>query len=277
METRLELFKKQFSSAKPIIGMVHLRPLPGSPLYDGLGLDKTIEAALNDAEILLKIGGVNAIEVENFGDPSYFPDTAPPETVVSLAIVAYEIRKRYPEAILGICLLADPIASIAIAHNVKAQFIRATFFTEASVDVSGLALRRPHEILRYRKFLDPSIKIFADVHIKHSAPLVDRPIEDSAYDAAYFLADAVIISGRHTGFPTSVEDVKKVKSIVKDVPVLIGSGTNLENVGELLNYADGAIIGTAFKVNGISENPVDADRTRALMDKVNEIISNIGG
>jgi membrane complex biogenesis BtpA family protein len=275
VNTRLDVFKKMFGSEKPIIGMIHLKPLPGSPLYDGSGLSNTIECALEDAEMLLN-GGVNGLEVENYGDASYFPDTAPPDTIASLSIVAHEIRKGYPETILGICLLSDPMASIAIAHSVKAQFIRATFFTEASVDVSGLVLRRPHEILRYRKFLDPSIKIFADVHIKHAAPLAYRPIEESAYDAAYFLADAVIVSGKHTGFPTNVEDVKKVKTVLPDEPVLIGSGTRLENVEELLSYADGAIVGTSFKVDGVSVNPVDVQRTKAFMSKVKEIIFKRG-
>lgn len=262
-----------FGTSKPIIGMLHLDPLPGSPIYNGEGLDNVIEAVLKEAELLVK-GGVNGLEVENFKDPSYDPNTAPAETIASIAVIANEIRKQFVDIPFGVCLLADPIASIAVAHVTKCEFVRATFFTEAAIDVSGIAVRNPHQILRYRKFLDPSIKIFADIHIKHSAPLGQRPIEESAYDAAYFLADAVILSGKHTGFETPLEDVKKVKSVLPDFPVFIGSGTSLKNAEGLLKYADGAIVGTAFKMEGKSENNVESKRVIKFMDKVAEVRKN---
>lgn len=259
-----------FGTEKPIIGMLHLIPLPGSPVYDGTGLKPVIERALKEAETLVA-GGINALEVENYNDPTYFPDDAPAETIASLSIVAHEIHKAFPQIPLGICLLADPQASIAVAHASGAKFVRATFFTEASVDVSGLALRRPHGIMRYRKFLDPSIKLFADIHIKHSAPLAMRPIEESAYDAAYFLADAVILSGKHTGFQTPIEDVKKVRKVLPNFPIFIGSGTRKENVEELLQFATGAVVGTSLKYDGNTENTVDLNRVKEFMSIVDGI------
>lgn len=259
-----------FGTTKPIIGMLHLKPLPGSPVYDGKGLAKVIDTALEDAKALIN-GGVNALQVENFNDPSYFPNVAPPETVASLAVVAHEVRRNFPDTPIGICLLSDPEASIAVAHTVGGQFIRATFFTEASVDVSGLVTRHPHAILRYRKFLDPSIKILADVHIKHSAPLGQRPIEEAAYDAAYFLADAVIVSGKHTGKPTSMDDVKRVKNVLPEFPVYIGSGVNADSVGELFKYADGAVVGTSLKYDGDSTKTVSEERVVNFMKIVQKI------
>jgi len=262
-----------FKNEKPIIGMLHLLPLPGSPIYDGQGLKKVIDRALKEAEALVD-GGVDALEVENYNDPTYFPNNAPSETIAALSIVAHEIHKAFPDTTLGICLLADPEGSIAIAHSSGAKFVRATFFTEASVDVSGLALRKPHQIMRYRKFLDPSIKLFADVHIKHSAPLAMRPIEESAYDAAYFLADGVIISGKHTGFATPVDDVKKVRSVLPNYPIFIGSGTRKENVKELLEYATGCVVGTSFKYDGNTENTVDPSRVKEFIKIVEEVRKN---
>jgi membrane complex biogenesis BtpA family protein len=259
-----------FGTTKPIIGMLHLKPLPGSPIYDGKGLGKVIDVALKDAQALVD-GGVNALQVENYNDPSYFPNDAPPETISALTIVAHEVRKRFPKIPMGICLLADPEASIAVAHCVGAQYIRATFFTEASVDVSGLVTRLPHAILRYRKFLDPSVKILADVHIKHSAPLGVRPIEEAAYDAAYFLADAIIISGKHTGMPTNIEEVKRVKKVLPEFPVYIGSGINAKSVEEFFEYADGAICGSSLKCDGISTNEVDVNRVKEFMNVVEKI------
>ena len=267
---KVEQLNQVFGTVKPIIGMLHLKPLPGSPIYDGEGLDKIIDVAMVDAENLVK-GGVNALQIENYSDPSYFVNKAAYETVAAMAIIGNEIRKSFPQVPMGVCLLADPEAGIAVAHCMKAKFIRATFFTEAGVDVGGLALRNPHEILRYRKFLDPSIKILADVHIKHSAPLGVRPIEESAYDAAYFLADAVIISGKHTGKETSLDDVRKVKAVLPEYPVFIGSGTNKDNAKELFRYADGAVVGTSVKVDGLSDNPVSLERVVDFMNVMSEI------
>jgi hypothetical protein len=267
---KIEEIESLFGTKKPIVGMLHLKPLPGSPVYDGSGLDSVIEAALEDAEALVA-GGINALEVENYNDLSYFPNTAPPETVASMSIVAREVKKQFPDIPLGICLLSDPKASLAVAHTVGAKFVRSTFFTEAAVDVSGLVLRKPHEILRYRKFLDPSIKIFADIHIKHAAPLANRPIEESAYDAAYFLADGVLISGSHTGKSTSLNDVKKVKSVLPEFPVLIGSGINKNNVKELFKFADGAVAGTSLKKDGETCNKVSEKRVKKFMAEVNKM------
>ncbi|MFW6122548.1 MAG: BtpA/SgcQ family protein [Petrotogales bacterium] len=259
-----------FNKQKPVIGMLHLKPLPGSPVYDNEGLKPIIKHVLNEARKLVE-GGVDALEIENYNDPSYFPDCAPAETTAAMAIIANEVNKAYPRVTLGVCVLADPISSIAVAHSSGAKFIRATFFTEASVDVSGLALRRPHKILRYRKFLDPSIKIFADVHIKHSAPLATRPIEESAYDAAYFLADAVILSGKHTGYETPLENVKKVRKLLPEFPIFIGSGTNKNNVSELLKYASGAIVGTSFKKNGKTEDDIEEYKVKDFMKNIERI------
>jgi uncharacterized protein len=268
-DKRFQNFEDLFRVQKPIIGMLHLPPLPGSPIYDGKGLKEIIERALSDAEEL-QAGGVDALEVENFSDPTYYPQEVGPELVAAMAIVSDHVIRNISIP-LGICILSDPKASLSVAHAVGARFIRATFFTEASVDVSGLVLPKPHELLRFRKFLDPSIKIFADVHIKHSAPLVNRPLGDSALDAKYFLADAVIISGTHTGKDTKLDDLKATKGAVEDFPVLVGSGFKKDTAEMIFQYADGAIVGTSLKQGGISSNPVDRKRVMELMEKVKEI------
>ncbi len=269
-DTRFDSFHTLFGGVrKPIIGMIHLLPLPGSPLYNGGGLEPIIERALFDAAEL-QAGGVDGLEVENFSDPTYSPDTATPELVSAMAVIADHV-KREISVPLGVCLLADPKAGLGVAHAVGARFVRATFFTEASVDVSGLVLPKPHELLRYRKFLDPSIKLFTDVHIKHSAPLVQRPIGHSALDAKYFLSDAILISGTHTGQEAQLSDVEEVKQAVERFPVLLGSGLRPENAGKLLSVADGAVVGTSLKKDGISAMPVDRARVRALMDAVRAV------
>lgn len=258
-----------FNSKKPIIGMLHLQPLPGGPLYDGKGLDPVVEQAVHDLNEL-QDGGVDALEIENFSDPTYYPEEVGPELVAAISVVSERLNK-YLKVPMGVCILSDPKASLAVAHAINATFVRATFFTEASVDVSGLVCPKPHELLRFRKFLDPSIKIFTDVHIKHSAPLVQRPIGDSALDAKYFLSDGVIITGTHTGKGVKMQDLKDARTGVEDFPLMVGSGFNKDTARDILQIADGAIVGTSLKEGGISSNPVDKKRVEELMKVVREI------
>lgn len=268
-DNRYQSFHDLFGTKKPIIGMLHLPPLPGSPVYNGKGLKEIIDRALYDANELQE-GGVDGLEVENFSDITYFPQEVGPELTAAVAVIADHVIRAASKPI-GICVLADPKASLSVAHAVGAKFIRATFFTEASVDVSGLVCPKPHELLRFRKFLDPSIKIFTDVHIKHSAPLASRPLCDSALDAKYFLSDAVIISGTHTGKETKLEDIKEAKTSVEDFPVLVGSGFSKERAAKILAIADGAIVGTSLKKDGVSSNVVDRNRVKELMEVIKEI------
>ena len=268
-DKRYKNFLELYGVEKPIIGMVHLPPLPGSPIYNGKGLKEVIDRALYDVNELQE-GGVNALEVENFSDPTYYPQEVGPELVAAMAVISDRIMK-IAKVPVGICILSDPKASLSVAHAVGARFVRATFFTEASVDVSGLVTPKPHELLRFRKFLDPSIAIYTDVHIKHSAPLVNRPLGDSALDAKYFLSDAVIISGTHTGKETDLGDIKEAKASVEEFPVLVGSGFRKESAEKIFEVADGAIVGTSLKRDGISSNPVDRECVKDLMDTVKRI------
>ena len=261
-----------FGVDKPIIGMVHLPPLPGSPLYKGEDLSSHVERAARDAKTLEE-GGVDGFELENMGDMTYFPGKVGPETVAALTYIASQVSREV-KIPFGICTLTDPIAAVAIAHVTKAPFIRATVYTEAVVDVSGVIPGCAHELQRFKKLLGAEkLKVFADIQIKHSVPLSMRPIEHSAKDAEYFLADAIIVSGTHTGEETPVDKVRRVKEAIPETPVLIGSGTRKENVRELFRYADGAIVGTSLKIDGKTFNSVDIQRVKEFMRVVKEIRS----
>jgi len=271
---RKSSMKEIFGVEKPIIGMVHLPPLPGSGLYEG-DLKPALERAIQDAKALEE-GGVDALEIENFGDMTYFPGKVGPETVAAMTYIATEVSHEVSIPI-GICVLTDPVSALAIAHAVKAAFIRATVYTEAVVDVSGIIQACAHELQRLKKLInDKSVKVFADVQIKHSAPLAPRPIEHSAKDALYFLADAVIVSGSFTGEETPLEKIRRVKDYLPEFPVLVGSGANPENIGKLLKYADGAIVGTAFKKDRITTNPVDVENVKKFMEVVKEVRRKLG-
>lgn len=261
-----------FKDKKIIIGMVHLPALPGSIKDSGSGLDSIVEKALKNAEALIN-GGVNGIMIENAGDMSFSVVDSQPETIASMAIITREVRNRFPKIPLGINILIDYKGAIAVAHATNAEFVRVASFAYTWVSPGGIAVGAPNDLLRYRKFLDSKVKIFADVYCKNGAPLVDRPIEEVACDTARFQADSIIITGKSTGQPVSLEELKKVRDVLPHFPILVGSGTDERNIEEVLKYADGAIIGTSFLKNRNFENGVDVDNVRKVMNMVNKVVS----
>lgn len=259
-----------FGVRKPIIGMVHLLPLPGSPKYD-LSLDQILKRAIQDARSLEK-GGADGLIVENLGDAPYLKTNVGPETISAMALVASEVIDAV-KILVGVNVLRNDVkAALAIAHAAGGKFIRANVFTEAVLTDQGIIEASAPELLRYRRRLGADIKIFADVQGKHGTPLRPRPIEQSAMDAAYRgLADALIISGPRTGEGPDLDDLRRVKKAVPDKPVIVGSGASKRNIAKLFEHADGAIVGTSIKVSGNVQNPVDEGRVRALIAAVKKL------
>jgi len=255
---------------KPVIGMLHLAALPGSPLYGG-SLSSVREAVLRDAQRLAE-GGVNGLMIENFGDTPFFPGRVPAHVVAHLTAIAGEVRRSVPNLPLGINVLRnDGLSALAVAHAVGADYIRVNVLCGARVADQGVLQGIAHDLLRLRAELKAeSIKIFADVDVKHSAALADRPIADEVDDTLHRgLADALIVSGAGTGKPTDPDQVKLVKSAAKGAPVFLGSGVTPQSLPSLLPHADGFIVGTYFKEDGIASNAVDVERVRELMKKIN--------
>jgi membrane complex biogenesis BtpA family protein len=254
--------------ARALIGMVHLLPLPGSPRWNG-SLAPVVEAALADARALVE-GGIDTLIVENGGDAPVPPGRVETSAVAALAVVAAEIRRAQPSATLGINVLRnDGRSALAVAVAVGAAFIRVNVHAGAVLTDQGIVQTDAHALLRERRLLSADVAILADVQTKHAAPLAHVEIELEARDVVHRgLADAVIVSGAATGEPTALADLKRVRSAVPDVPVLVGSGVTPERAGELLSVADGLIVGTYVKRAGDVDQPVDPARVRRLVDAV---------
>lgn len=256
----------QFSSIeKVVIGMVHLRALPGAPRFDG-NIEQIRESMLHDADALVT-GGVHGIMMENFGDVPFFPGRVPAHVVAHMTALACEIKRRF-EIPLGINVLRnDGCRALAIAHAAGASFIRVNVLCGARVTDQGIIAGIAHELLRDRANLGAShVKILADVDVKHSAALAPRDLADEVDDTIHRgLADAVIVSGAGTGKQTDPQQVAAVRKSAGTTPVFVGSGVSAQTIGELLPHADGFIVGTSAKREGLASNPVDAARVRALM------------
>ena len=253
-----------------LIGMVHVLPLPGSPRWDG-SMERLVTAAVADARTLIE-GGMDALLVENYGDSPFTPGRVEPSTIASLAVVAHEIRRALPQAPLGINVLKnDARAALAIACAVGARFIRVNVHAGAVLADQGLVHSDAYGTLRDRRLLGADIAVFADVGGKHAVPLVPVDLEQHARDLTHRgLADGLVVSGQATGAATPIEDLKRVRSAVPEVPLLVGSGVTPETAAELLSVADALIVGTSLKRDGDVNAPVDPDRVRRLVAAVGD-------
>ena len=250
-----------------VIGMLHVPALPGSPQRGGT-LEETRQIVLADARRLVE-AGVDGLMLENFGDVPFYPGRVGAETVASLTMLAVLVRGSHPNVPLGINVLRnDGLSAVAIAHAVGAAFVRINVLCGARVTDQGVIEGQAHDVLRLRRHLGAEhVHIFADVDVKHSAPLgggrsIEVEVDDLVHRA---LADALIVSGTGTGKATDPRKVAVVKAAAgKGVPVFVGSGVTEENLGDLGAYADGFIVGTSVKEAGVM-SPVDTGKARRLV------------
>jgi len=131
---RLRNLKDLFGVEKPIIGMVHLMPLPGSPAYEGWSMEEIISYGIKDAENLIE-GGVDGIIVENMWDLPYYAgaDRIPPEEIAAHAVAAHEIIKEV-NVPAGITVIHNGgRVALSIAKASGAKFIRVCLYTGAAV------------------------------------------------------------------------------------------------------------------------------------------------
>lgn len=253
-----------FPGGKPLIGVLHLPPLPGSP-RSALSLEEIRHRVLRDAEALER-GGIDGLILENLGDAPYFPRRVPPHTVAHMSALAVEVR-RVSELPLGVNVLRnDARAALSVAAAAGAAFIRANVWIGARVTDQGIVQGEAHRVLRLRRLLGCEVRVFADVGVKHSAPLGERPLADEVREAVERgRADAIIVTGAATGRAAEGERVAAAKEAAGPVPVLVGSGVTPDSVAEVLARCDGAIVGTALKEEGIVDRPVDPARVEALV------------
>lgn len=260
-----------FACPKPVIGVIHLPPLPGSPAYDGEPMDAIVAAALAEAE-RYQTGGIDGVVVENHGDiPFAKPDQLGPETAAAMAVIADAVRRSVGLP-LGINVLANgAIQALAIAKAAGAGFIRVNQWANAYVANEGLIEGPAAAATRYRSRLYArSVRIFADVHVKHGAHAItaDRPLAELARDVEFFDADAAIATGQRTGDAATLDELRAIAAGTA-LPVLVGSGVNPDNLADILAVADGVIVASWLKRDGVWWNPVDPDRLAEFMQAAN--------
>ncbi len=262
-------FISLFSNTKPIIGVVHLLPLPGSPKFNE-NLDEIANRALEEVRIL-KLGGVDGIIIENFHDKPFINGSISLEQFGVMASILTMARHEINVPIGVNVHFNDWQSELSLAYACKAQFIRVEGFINTVITPSGIVEPCCAEVTRYRKALgiNESVQIWADVHPKYSKNLIHYCLSESARMAQEALADCLIVTGETTGVETPLDDIRKVKQATQ-LPVFVGSGVNLSNIEETLAIADGVIVGSALKPHGNTDELISYEKLTKLMKAVNE-------
>ena len=256
-----------FGVDKPVIGMCHLRALPGDPGYDrAAGMRAVVKDAAANLDAL-QAGGADGVMFSNEFSLPYLTqvETA---TVAAMSRVIAELHDHI-KVPFGVNVLWDPYASLDLAVAVDALFVRE-IFTGVYASDFGLWDTNCGAVVRHQHAIGAQhVRLLFNIVPEAAAYLARRDVVSIARSTVFNAhPDALCVSGLTAGEETSAETLQAVKQAMPDLPVVANTGVRLSNVAEQLGIADAAIIGTAFKRESVFENPVDADRVRSLMDRV---------
>ena len=264
-------FQRLFGRRKPLIGMIHLAPLPDYP--QSPGLDALIERAVADLRSL-EAAGFDGALVENEYDRPHRVSAAP-ETVRAMIEITRAVVQAGTDLVIGCeILLNDPIASLKVARESGARFIRTDYFVdrmrrpkygEFAIDPAGL--------LRHREKMGcEHVLILADIQVKYADMLEQRSLSESAREACEKRADVIVVTGDASGDAPQTAAINEAKAGViesgRGIPVIVGSGLDERNAAQLLASADGAIVGTALMKNG----RVDASAARCIVSAAGDAV-----
>jgi hypothetical protein len=253
-----------FGVKKPVIAMLHLPGLPGRPLHDVAGGPEAILAPVSrDLDVLLE-AGVDGVLFCNEKDYPYQLKVGT-EIATAMAATVGRLRDRI-KVPFGVNLLWDPMATLAVARATGASFIREVL---TGVYESDLGFITPDigAISGYRTAIGAAdVALFDNISPEFSSPLGSRTVADRARGAAFLGMDAILISGWAAGSPMAIGDLVAAKEAAPETPIIANTGVSADRIAEIFKVADGAIVGTSIKVDGITWNAVDPDRARRLMD-----------
>jgi uncharacterized protein len=260
-----------FSRPKPVLGVIHVGALPGTPRSS-----QTIAELVASAKLEAKIyseAGVCGVMIENMHDVPYLRGEVGPEIVAAMTVLGSEVKSVCGLPV-GIQILAGAnIEAMAVAHAANLDFIRAEAFAYAHVADEGFIQSSAAKLLRYRRMIGAMrVQVWTDVKKKHSAHAItaDVSLGETSETVEFMGADCVIVTGSATGQPPTITDVQDAKSHC-GLPVFLGSGISADNIAEFNNDADGFIVGSFFKVDGVWSNAIDPSRIERFMKAVDEV------
>ena len=257
-----------FLHHKPVVGVIHVGALPGTP-RGSQSVAELLKHAKEEARVYRECG-LDGVIIENMHDVPYLKGEVGPEIVAAMTAIGVEVKNEFQSPV-GIQILAGAnIEAMAVAHAAGLDFIRAEGFAYAHVADEGLIEASAAKLLRFRKMIGAErIQVWTDVKKKHSAHAItaDVSLGQTAETVEFMGADCVIVSGSVTGEAPQVADVEEAKSHCH-LPVFLGSGISAANIDQFSNEADGFIIGSYFKVDGLWSNTIDPGRVTQLANKL---------
>lgn len=264
MSELMDKHRETFGTDKPVIGCLHMQALPGTPFADpSVTLEDQIERLKGEAKIL-QDAGFDAVVFANEGDRPYLT-TVGPEVVANYVRIATEVASVI-DVPYGCGVLIDPIATIAVAKAIGAKFVR-TYVSNTYEGTFGHQSFQPGEIFRYRHAIGADdVRVYTYFE-PHAGTCLDTRTSEQMLDAAVpnMPIAGALFGGAHAGLPPEESHIAELKRKFPDVPILIGSGGTVDNIGKLLPHADGVIVGTSIKVDGVLWNPVDRARAEAFI------------
>lgn len=259
------------NQGKTIIGMVHTLASPSTPNYNNSCID-IIQKAVNEAKVYEE-SGFDAILIENMHDIPYLNRNVSPEVIAIMSAVSTQI-KQHVNIPVGIQVLAGANkAALAIALACNLDFIRAEGFVFGHMADEGWMNSDAGELLRYRKQIGAEhVQVFTDIMKKHSSHQVtaDLQLNDWIEAASFFKSDGIIITGSSTGKEADHAQVEQASKLTQ-LPVLIGSGINADNIENYWEFADAFIVGSSIKKDGIWSNDICNKRIKKLTQKIAEL------
>ena len=247
---------------KTILCMLQPPALPGSYRHKDMSINAIVDAALAQCQ-MIKDNNFDGVILQNMNDMP-IKHKARPEAIAYMTRIALEIRRAFPQLILGLLLNWDGAASLCVAEAVGADFIRVEhLFTGASVTSAGILEAQCVKISKLRKRLGSTIPVFADVQEIHGVALGAKSIEDAAWECVHeAFADGLFLAGKSA--QESIEMIKKVRTRLKDIPIFVGGGSSADNIKELMAHFDGVSVATWIK-NGDMKNPIDKARAELFI------------
>ncbi|MDT4897534.1 MAG: uncharacterized protein QOH25_2611 [Acidobacteriota bacterium] len=262
------MLESLFPTSKPVIGMIHVGALPGTPASK-LNVNDLTELAVRDARVY-RTGGVDGVMIENMHDTPYQRGQVGAEIVAAMAVIGRAVKTESDLPTGAQVLAAANREAMAVAHAAELDFIRAEGYAFAHVADEGLIESSAAELLRYRRMIGAErVQVWADIKKKHASHAItaDISLGEMAAAVEFMRGDAVIITGSVTGEAPRVEDVREAKACA-GLPVLLGSGISADNVADYYSIADGFIVGSSLKADGHWANPVELARVERLMSEM---------
>jgi uncharacterized protein len=261
----------RFGTPKPVIAMLHFPALPGRPRHNReLGRSHLVDVVGHDLETL-QGAGVDGVLFCNEADIPYQLAVGP-EIPAAMAAVIGELRTSV-KVPFGVNILWDAKATLALARATGATFVREVL---TGVYESDLGMIAPSigDLAGYRTAIGADdVALFDNISPEFSSAVGTRGIADRARGAAFLGVDAILISGTAAGVPFAMSDLVTAKAAVPDVPVFANTGVSAERLDEIFAVADGVIVGTSLKVDGVTWSKVDPARAGRLMEAARAIRS----